>query len=129
MTASEFVTKELKALHAKFPQIRIRYEYRFCTGRHIIEVIALSFFENDEDYILEEKKIWDEFESLFLQEDILFISEDSLTEIEHADLKLGYELGYREKIHLDKPIPEFKFLSAYAKAMTPRHDEVHALAA
>ncbi|MEH0007403.1 MAG: hypothetical protein V6Z82_01605, partial [Flavobacteriales bacterium] len=105
MTAREFIAEKLRELHAKFPQIQIRYEYRMSTQSHLIEVMPLHFFENDEAYAHEEEKIRDEFESLFLPEDILFISEGFLTEIEYADL----ELGYGERIPFDKGTPDIKF--------------------
>lgn len=127
MKAREFIAEKLRKLHAEFPQIRIRYEYRFCTGSHIIEVKPLRFFENDEAYGDEEESIWDEFEALFPQEHILFISEGFLTEIEHADL----ELGYGERIHFDKAgVPDIKFtLDDYLESIAPQHDKKYALAA
>lgn len=92
MNAKEFLIKKLKELSSKFEDVKIRYEYRKNTYSHIIEVIPLAIFNNDEDYMLAESNLEDEFESLFPQEDIVFISEDSLTEIRNPDLLLGYDL-------------------------------------
>lgn len=92
MNSKEFLIERLKEMSSKFEDVKIRYEYRANTYSHIIEVIPLVFFDGDEQYMLAESNLEDEFESLFPQENIVFVSEDSLTEIKNPDLLLGYEL-------------------------------------
>ncbi len=91
MKSKEFLIKKLKELASKFEDIKIRYEYHQSTYSHLIEVIPLSIFENDKAYMLAEEKLENDFENLFPDEDIVFISEDSLTEIKNPELLLGYE--------------------------------------
>ena len=91
MIAKDFIEEKLRLLASKFIDIQIRYEYRANTNSHLIEIIPLSFFEGNETYFEEEAKIEDEFEQLFPSENIVFISEDSLTVIKRADLELGYD--------------------------------------
>lgn len=91
MTAQGFIEEKLRALALKFIDIKIRYEYRANTYSHLIEIIPLSFFEGNKDYFEDEAKIEDEFEQLFPTENIVFISEGSLTAIKKADLELGYD--------------------------------------
>lgn len=91
MNSKEFLIERLKELFSRFEDIKIRYEYRKNTCSHIIEVIPLAVFKKDEDYMFAEAKLEDEFEQLFPQQDIVFISEGSLTEIKNPDLLLGYD--------------------------------------
>ncbi|SFD92400.1 hypothetical protein [Thermophagus xiamenensis] len=90
MNPKEFIKKRLQFLASKFSEAKIRYEYRENTHSHIIEIIPLNLYENNEDYLLEETRIEDEFEELFPTENIIFISENSLTEIKSPEFELGY---------------------------------------
>nr|WP_321356686.1 hypothetical protein [uncultured Draconibacterium sp.] len=91
MKSKEFLIEKLTEMSSKFEDVKIRYEYRKNTYSHIIEVIPLAIFNSDKEYMMAEADLEDEFETLFPKEDIVFISEDSLTEIESPDLLLGYE--------------------------------------
>lgn len=91
MKSKEFIEAKLNELYFMFDNVQIRYEFRANTISHIIEIIPLSFFDCNEDYMRSEAKIEDEFEALFPQENIVFISEGSLTEIRNIDLVLGYD--------------------------------------
>ncbi len=51
----------------------------------------MSFFDGNESYGVEEAKIEDEFETLFPDQNIIFISEGSLTEIKNSNFELGYD--------------------------------------
>jgi len=92
MKAKEYIEGKLRLLASKYCEVQIRYEYRANTGSHIIEIIPLSFFEENNDYLIEEAQIEDEFERLFPKENIVFISEGSLTSIKDPDLELGYKI-------------------------------------
>lgn len=92
MKSTEFIETKLNELYAQFNDIKIRYEIRANTNSHLIEIIPLCFFEENEEYIACETKIEEEFESIFPSENIVFISEDSLTEIINPDFKLGYDI-------------------------------------
>ncbi len=93
-TAKEFLINSLNSLSVFFPEIHIRYEIR--NNKNIVEVIPISVFENDEIYLKTEQLLEKEFERLFPNEDIIFISEDSLTKIKNAE----YEFG-KNKISFD----------------------------
>jgi len=90
MKSKEFIKAKLNYLYAIFNEVKIRYEYRANTFSHLIEIIPLSFFEKNEEYMIIESEIEEEFESLFLNENILFISEGSLSEIINPEFQLGY---------------------------------------
>jgi len=90
MKSKEFIKNKLNYLQSIFNDVKIRYEYRANTYSHIIEIIPLSFFEKNEEYMIVESEIEDEFESKYPNENILFISEGSLSEIYNPEYKLGY---------------------------------------
>ena len=90
MKAKEFIIDRLKQFAIIFDEIKIRYEFRVSTQSHLVEIVPLKVFEGDEGYIQEEASLETEFERLFPTENIIFISEDSLTEIKNAELELGY---------------------------------------
>ena len=91
MNSKDFIKHKLNELFSKFEGIQIRYEYRANTQSHIIEVIPLSFFESNAQYMEFEAMIEDQFEQLFTNENIVFVSQDSLTEIKQVDFELGYK--------------------------------------
>lgn len=91
MKSKEFLITRLNELYAKFGDIKVQYEFRANTNSHLIEVIPLSFFENNEEYMNHEMEIEEEFESLFPDQNIVFISEGSLSEIHNPEVKLGYD--------------------------------------
>lgn len=92
MKAKDFLTKKLNELSTKFEDIQIRYEFRDSTQSHLIEIIPLRFFEEDEAYMQEEANLEAEFEQLYLTENIVFISEGSLTEIHKVECEFGYDI-------------------------------------
>lgn len=91
MKAIKYLETKLQELSVKFEEIQIRYEFRENTQSHLIEIIPSSFFEKNEIYLREEAKIEDEFEDLYPTENIVFITEGSLTEINQVDLTFGYD--------------------------------------
>ena len=95
MNSKKFIQKELKLLASWFSEAKIRYEYRENTHSHIIEITPLNFYENDESYRQEEAGIENEFEKLFPAENIVFISENSLTEIKNPEFEVSYGESFR----------------------------------
>ena len=89
-TAKEFLIDNLNWLSETFPEIHIRYEID--TNYHIIEVVPISVFNNNEDYLKAEMFVENRFEEMFPNEEILFISEDSLTKIKNAEYEFGKDL-------------------------------------
>ncbi len=81
MKSIDFVIERLESLYSTIENINIRYEYRQTTSTHIIEITPKDIFDSNEDYIIYEEKIEGEFKTAFFDENILFISSESLTEI------------------------------------------------
>ena len=107
MTAKTFIKEKLRELHYKFEDIQIRYEYRAETQTHLVEICPLNFFNENKSYCNEEEIIENEFECLFPEETIVFISDGFLSEIKNADLKLGYTETIAEP--LPQEYEEFAF--------------------
>ena len=126
MNPNEFLINRLKELFSRFDGIQIRYENRKSTDSHIIEVIPLSFFNENEDYMLEEEKLEAEFELLYPNRNIVFVSEDSLTKINYPDFKLGYE---RMVISCQFGDIEFEVSSDYSMPIYAGNKQNYALAA
>ena len=90
LTSSEFVKSKLFDLYHKAKGVKIRYEHKKNIYTHIIEVLPIELYR-DEEYMTLEIDLIDEFNKLFPKEEILFISENSLNKITQPLLKIGYE--------------------------------------
>lgn len=89
MKSEEFVINKLKELKNQFPDVNLRYEHRENLLTHLVEVLPFETFENNHHYIVAEMAIQDEFEAIYgREEEILFISSDSLNEIRNENFKL-----------------------------------------
>jgi hypothetical protein len=92
MTKSQdFIIEKLNTLYTSIEGVKIRYEYREFMAAHFVEILPINTFENNQEYILLEMEIQDQFEMLFgSNEEILFISSDSLNKIKDVQFSLGY---------------------------------------
>lgn len=98
MTAQDFIIKRLNSIVSLFSDIKFRYEVRSGTN-HIIEVTPLSIYNDNKDYLKAEADFESEFEYLFPDDQILFVSEDSLTQIKSVQFEFGFnKLGYNMSI-------------------------------
>ncbi len=100
--AKEFIINKLQKIFNSYEDIKLRYEYRSDT--HIVEVMPLQVF-HDNEFILLENDLEIEFEESFPMEEILFISEESLTEIKTPI----FELGYSTIFEFENTSIEFEF--------------------
>lgn len=79
----EYIIKELNSLFKKFSTVKIRYEFNEGVNTHLIEITPLEVY-NSKEFILEEIKITENFENTFgYNQNILFISVESLIKIEN----------------------------------------------
>lgn len=90
MKSSEFVINRVKELADKFVDIKLRYEYRQSSLSHLIEILPFDLYEKNKDYMMEEANFESEFLDLYPSEEILFISEQSLSEICNPIFELGH---------------------------------------
>ena len=81
MKSQEFVQRKLIDLTVLFPNILIRYQIDKYHGiSHVVEIMPFDIYEND-DYMTAETNFEAEFYKLFPNEEIMFISEQSITKI------------------------------------------------
>jgi hypothetical protein len=85
MTPKNFIIRRLNELRNIFPELSFKYKYNQHTSTHIIDVRPLDCYTSNKDYIKYEADFSYEFDNLFSPETVLFISEDSLTEIKNPD--------------------------------------------
>lgn len=87
-----FLKSNLKKLFLELENAEISYEYRDSSNIHIVEVKPSSIFKTSEEYIYKEIEMENSFYDNFPNETVLFISEDSLTQIKSPDLVLKSRL-------------------------------------
>ncbi len=108
MNSREYLENKIRGLSLRFNKIRIRYEHRSITQSHIVEILPLDLYEDNVDYLLEEEFIEEEFNAFYPDENILFVSEGSLTEVARVD----FEIGLMEEVVFenDAATPYFEVL-------------------
>lgn len=78
MTQQDFVKSSVDRILNQFPGVKCRYEYHNASYTHFIEVVPHSIYDNEDDYINLEEAIVTEFEQLFPDENICFLSDNSI---------------------------------------------------
>lgn len=101
MTPKNFIIRRLNELRNIFPELSFKYKFNQHTSTHIIDVRPLDCFSSNQDYIKYEADFSYEFDNLFSPETILFISENSLTEIKNPDFVFN-----TNQFSLDFQIPQ-----------------------
>lgn len=112
MTPTNLIKEELTKWYASIEGIEIKYEFNKNIWTHFIEIMPFDLFESDEAYILKEIAFEEKFSNLFPNEDLTFISEESLCKIGTPDLILSpnHILYQQEK----KP---FRFNSNFSNSL------------
>lgn len=85
MNPKDFIKTRLNELRNIFPELSFKYKFNPNTATHIVDVRPIEFYTKNLDYIKYEADFSFEFDSLYYPETILFVSEDSLTEISNPD--------------------------------------------
>ena len=81
MKSTEFLKIEIDNLVKENPLIKCRYEFNLNSSVHLIEVTPSSVYELDSKYVEHEAKIIFSFIDAFPNENICFISDNSLVAI------------------------------------------------
>jgi hypothetical protein len=98
MNSTDLIKDELQLLFSLIEGIEIRYEFKKSISTHFIEVKPLDLFNSNDLYIEKEIELEDKFSKLFPNEDLVFISQDSLSKIDNPDLILPYKISYRQEL-------------------------------
>lgn len=86
MDSKQYIINKIKELHDQLPGLTIKYKYDSYTQMHIVEIMPLSEYEDNEEYRKLETGIGYEFDSLFFPESVMFISSNSLTQMVSPEL-------------------------------------------
>jgi hypothetical protein len=86
MTSQEHIISCLNEFIVNFPQTRIRYDFDQLSDVHFIEVVPNSVYRLDEKYIAWENEMYDRFVALYPDQNVCFISDDALVELENVEL-------------------------------------------
>ncbi|MFA6400465.1 MAG: hypothetical protein WCX31_02400 [Salinivirgaceae bacterium] len=88
MISQEYIKSALQVFISKFSQTRVRYEFDSTALTHYIEVVPNSVYHLDEEYISWESAFYDLFVSQFPNQNICFISDDSLVGLDEIQFEL-----------------------------------------
>ena len=78
MNAVDYIIGKLESFISVFLSSKVRYEYDEKSRSHMIEVLPIEIYQQNDDYIEWESETFDEFISKYPSENICFISDDSL---------------------------------------------------
>jgi len=88
MKTKEYIRKKLNEISDIFPELIFRYQFNENTETHIIEVKPFETYQTIGEYIKYEAELIYDFENEFFPETILFVSEDSLTQITDPEFSI-----------------------------------------
>ena len=88
MQPFEFIKSELNSFIKNFPKTRVRYENDTYSNTHSIEVVPNDIYRLDKDYIAWEEHFFDNFITIFPDQNICFISDDAIVGLDKVDFEL-----------------------------------------
>ncbi len=97
MSSLDVLKDELTKLYSEIEGIKIRYELKNDLLTHIVEIKPIDIYSNNDDYLNKEIEIEEKFAEMFPSEEVVFISEESLSTIS----KPCFQLGYIDDVLLD----------------------------
>ncbi len=89
MESIEFLKSKLIELSKTLSYLEIKYEYRSYIHTHIVEVNPVDCFNKDKDYIDYQISLEDDFENLYPNEEILFVTSNELITVDNPIIELG----------------------------------------
>jgi len=90
MKARDFIENRLQELIEKFPQMRVSYEFDILSNSHFIEVLPSEEFKTNSEYSKFETNLIVDFISTYPNEDIVFLTENDLIEVNNPSfIKTG----------------------------------------
>lgn len=92
MNSKSYLKEKLVEIQNRFKELSIRYQFEEESLMHIVEVLPLDSFKENNEYINMESDLTFDFDNLFYPESVMFISEDSLTKITTPEYELMPEI-------------------------------------
>ncbi|NCA86148.1 MAG: hypothetical protein EOM83_11340 [Clostridia bacterium] len=104
MNSHQYIENKLQKLVKEFPQITLLYEFDEVNETHVVEVSPLSVYENNNSYMEAEGDLTFDFDQRFFPEEIMFVSEDSLTRVTNPQKVFKNESpAYWEEFEMTEP--------------------------
>lgn len=88
MDSKTYIKNKLNEVSEVFPELTFCYQFAKSSQTHIVEVKPLESYESNEAYVQCEADFMFDFENEFFPETILFVSEDSLTQITEPEFSI-----------------------------------------
>lgn len=85
MESKKFLINKLRELHNVFPHLSIKYKYDDYSEKHIVDIMPLTEYEDNSNYITYESNLSYEFDNAFFPQSVMFISADSLTKLTNPE--------------------------------------------
>lgn len=90
MKARDFIENRLQELIENFPQMRVSYKFDILSNSHFIEVLPSKEFRSNSEYSKFETNLIIDFISTYPNEDIVFVTENDLIEVNNPSfIKTG----------------------------------------
>jgi hypothetical protein len=126
MTPKDFLKDRLQKIFNIVKSINIRYEFRESEDTHLIEVTPISEYNENDTYIEMERDLLFDFNDRYFPSTILFITEDSLSEVTSPDFSfIRQEFSVPIKINMN----EFNWSFPHEQFKTCVGEDNYALAA
>jgi len=111
MNSKDFIISQLEILSQQIVCLQIRYEFVEIDKSHYIEVLPLSYYTNNENYVSFEQNLFQSFLQQYPSESLTFLSEGSLYEIENPIYSKNLETFLLPENELEKLEQESVFAS------------------
>jgi len=85
MISKDWIILKIKELVIAIPELKVRYENHTASNTHFIEVVPSSAFNNNDEFERLEEEITFEFIDKYPNQNICFLSENSIVGIETSD--------------------------------------------
>jgi hypothetical protein len=92
MDSKIYIKNKLNEISEIFPELIFRYQFDKSSLTHIVEVKPLETYQTNDEYIKYEADLMFNFENEFFPETILFVSEDSLTQVTEPEFVIRKEI-------------------------------------
>ncbi len=89
----EFLKSNLKKIFLEIEGIEISYEFRLSSSTHLVEVKPKSIYDS-KAYIDKEIELEERFYENFPNEDLMFINENSLTQLMSPEFSFKFKVRY-----------------------------------
>lgn len=85
ISSKQYISEKLNELKLKFGFSSIRYRFENHSFSHFIQILPLSIFESEE-YIIAETNLYNSFNELFPEEDLIFVSKGSYFDFSDSEV-------------------------------------------